>query len=106
MWPPQGLLADLSAAPPGAVVLLHACAHNPTGVDPTPAQWRALLALLASRRLLPFFDCAYQGFATGDLDQDAAAVRYGALDVTVTAACWAPPACHLPLGCESAESTS
>jgi aspartate aminotransferase len=72
------MLADLSAAPPGAVVLLHACAHNPTGVDPTPAQWRTLLALLASRRLLPFFDSAYQGFATGDLDQDAAAVRMAA----------------------------
>jgi hypothetical protein len=69
------MMEDLSAAPPGAVVLLHACAHNPTGVDPTPAQWRQLLALLAARRLLPFFDSAYQGFASGDLDADAQAIR-------------------------------
>ncbi|PNW78716.1 hypothetical protein CHLRE_09g387726v5 [Chlamydomonas reinhardtii] len=70
-----GMCADLSAAPPGAVLLLHACAHNPTGVDPSPEQWRQLLALTQERKLLPFFDSAYQGFASGDLDADAASVR-------------------------------
>ncbi len=55
-----GMVADLSAAPPGAVLLLHACAHNPTGVDPSPEQWRQLLALTQEKRLLPFFDSAYQ----------------------------------------------
>ncbi|KDD77066.1 class I/II aminotransferase, partial [Helicosporidium sp. ATCC 50920] len=71
----EGLLADLGAAPEGAVVVLHACAHNPTGVDPTPAQWRQILEVVQARRLLPFFDSAYQGFASGCLDRDAAALR-------------------------------
>jgi len=71
----QGLLEDLSSAPRGAVVLLHACAHNPTGVDPTPRQWRGILDMVQEKGLLPFFDSAYQGFASGDLEADAAALR-------------------------------
>lgn len=71
----EGMIADLRAAEPGAIVLLHACAHNPTGVDPTPEQWRGILAAVQERRLLPFFDSAYQGFASGDLNADAAALR-------------------------------
>ncbi|PSC72490.1 aspartate cytoplasmic [Micractinium conductrix] len=71
----EGLIADLQAAPEGAVVILHACAHNPTGVDPTPEQWRGILQAVQSRRLLPFFDSAYQGFASGDLERDAASIR-------------------------------
>ena len=70
-----GLQADLEAAPEGALVLLHGCAHNPTGVDPSAAQWAALAALCARKRLLPWFDVAYQGFASGDLDADAAPLR-------------------------------
>lgn len=61
--------------PEGSIVLLHACAHNPTGVDPTREQWAAIQALMAERKLLPWFDCAYQGFASGDPDADAWAVR-------------------------------
>ncbi|KAG8437270.1 hypothetical protein GDO86_008103 [Hymenochirus boettgeri] len=49
----------------------HACAHNPTGVDPRQEQWKELAALVKSRRLFPFFDMAYQGFASGDTDRDA-----------------------------------
>lgn len=71
----QGLLADLNAAPAGAAVILHACAHNPTGVDPTPEQWAGILGAVRARGLLPFFDSAYQGFASGDLERDGAAVR-------------------------------
>lgn len=56
----QGLLEDLAAAPYGAVVVLHACAHNPTGVDPSMEQWRGILTVVQERRLLPFFDSAYQ----------------------------------------------
>ncbi|KAI8463047.1 MAG: aspartate aminotransferase [Monoraphidium minutum] len=70
-----GMLADLRVAEPGSIVLLHACAHNPTGVDPTPEQWRGILGVVIERGLLPFFDSAYQGFASGDLDRDAAALR-------------------------------
>jgi aspartate aminotransferase len=72
---PPGLIADLQAAPEGSVIVLHGCAHNPTGVDPTPAQWGAIADVCAARRHLPFFDVAYQGFATGDLEADAAAPR-------------------------------
>lgn len=56
----QGLIEDLSQAPYGAVVVLHACAHNPTGVDPTMAQWQGILQVVQERKLLPFFDSAYQ----------------------------------------------
>jgi len=71
----QGMLEDLQAAPPGAIVLLHACAHNPTGVDPTQDQWVGIRQLVRSKGLLPFFDSAYQGFASGSLDADAYSVR-------------------------------
>ena len=72
----DGLLADLGAMPEGSVVLLHACAHNPTGVDPTRAQWALILEACRRRRLLPWFDIAYQGFASGDPAEDAWAVRH------------------------------
>lgn len=72
----DGMLATLRAALPGSVVLLHACAHNPTGVDPTQEQWKEIAAVIRERQHFPFFDCAYQGFASGDLARDAWAIRY------------------------------
>ncbi|KAI1822254.1 PLP-dependent transferase [Xylaria intraflava] len=72
----DGLKATLSEAPDRSIVLLHACAHNPTGVDPTLDQWKEIAVLMKEKNHFPFFDCAYQGFATGDLLQDSAAVRY------------------------------
>ncbi|KAK9142622.1 hypothetical protein Syun_012022 [Stephania yunnanensis] len=71
----HGLMEDLGSAPSGAIVLLHACAHNPTGVDPTLDQWNQIRQLMRSKGLLPFFDSAYQGFASGSLDADAESVR-------------------------------
>ncbi|KAL9313426.1 hypothetical protein ACSQ67_018878 [Phaseolus vulgaris] len=76
----EGLLEDLGSAPSGSIVLLHACAHNPTGVDPTLEQWEQIRQLIRSKALLPFFDSAYQaslfsGFASGSLDADAQPVR-------------------------------
>ncbi len=68
------MLERLSDAPEGDVVLIHACCHNPTGADLDPAQWQGLAELLEQRRLVPFLDLAYQGFAV-DLDADAACVR-------------------------------
>jgi aspartate aminotransferase len=62
-------------APAQSIVLLHACAHNPTGVDPTPAQWKEISDIVKERKLFPFFDMAYQGFASGSTDRDALAVR-------------------------------
>jgi aromatic-amino-acid transaminase len=69
-----GMLADLGKLEPGTVVLLHACCHNPTGVDLTVEQWKQVVALVKERGLLPFIDMAYQGFDKG-IDADAAAVR-------------------------------
>lgn len=55
-----GMLEDLCAIPSGAIVVLQACAHNPTGVDPTFEQWEQIRKIVRSRGLLPFFDSAYQ----------------------------------------------
>jgi len=71
----EGMKADLLAAEPGSSVLLHACAHNPTGVDPSPEQWADLSGALKDQDLQVFFDCAYQGFASGDAERDAYAMR-------------------------------
>ena len=64
------------AIPEGSVVVLHACAHNPTGVDPTPEQWIQISDIVKERKLFPFFDMAYQGFASGSTTRDAFAVRH------------------------------
>ncbi|MBW0528383.1 hypothetical protein O181_068098 [Austropuccinia psidii MF-1] len=72
----QAFVAALNSAPSQSVFLLHACAHNPTGVDPTKDQWKELAEIFALKKHFAFFDCAYQGFASGDLDNDAWAVRY------------------------------
>lgn len=69
-----GMLEDLGRLEPGTVVLLHACCHNPTGVDLDTAQWLQLIELLKERKLLPFVDMAYQGFDKGTA-ADATAVR-------------------------------
>ncbi|KAJ2346619.1 Aspartate aminotransferase, cytoplasmic, partial [Coemansia sp. RSA 2618] len=71
----DGMLADLRAAPRGQIFVLHACAHNPTGIDPTPSQWEQIADAMEERGHFPFFDCAYQGFATGNVDRDALAIR-------------------------------
>ncbi len=70
----DGMMATLGGLPPGAIVVLHACCHNPTGADPTPEQWAKILEVVRSRGLVPFLDIAYQGFADG-IDADGAVVR-------------------------------
>jgi len=70
----DAMLEGLRALPPRSVVLLHACCHNPTGVDLTLDQWRAVLPVLAERELLPFLDIAYQGFGDG-VEADAEVLR-------------------------------
>ena len=69
------MLATLREAPAGDVVLLHACCHNPSGLDPSIDEWRSITDVVVERGLIPFIDMAYQGFAT-DLDSDAFAVRH------------------------------
>jgi aspartate/tyrosine/aromatic aminotransferase len=71
----EGMLADVRALPPRSVILLHACAHNPSGCDPSDDQWREILKVVQENNLLPFFDNAYQGFVSGDPEVDAFSVR-------------------------------
>ncbi|KAF9681284.1 hypothetical protein SADUNF_Sadunf06G0209700 [Salix dunnii] len=71
----EGMISDIKAAPEGSFVLLHGCAHNPTGIDPTPEQWEKISDVIQEKNHIPFFDVAYQGFASGSLDADASSVR-------------------------------
>jgi len=70
----DGMTGALDQLPAGSVAVLHACCHNPTGVDLAPGQWDRVIEVVNRRRLVPFLDMAYQGFADG-LDADAMAVR-------------------------------
>ena len=70
----DAMLSTLHACPKRSIVLLHACCHNPTGVDLSPSQWDALIPVLRERELLPYLDLAYQGFGEG-IDADAHSVR-------------------------------
>jgi aromatic-amino-acid transaminase len=70
----EAMVDTLKTLPSGSVVLLHACCHNPTGVDLSRAQWDALIPLLTQRGLVPYLDLAYQGFGDG-IEEDAYAVR-------------------------------
>ena len=70
----EAMCAALAALPPRSIVLLHACCHNPTGVDLNAAQWQQLIPLLRERELLPYLDLAYQGYGDG-INEDAFAAR-------------------------------
>lgn len=72
----EGMQSAIESAPKGSIILLHACAHNPTGVDLTQDQWKQIAKVMKQKELLPFFDCAYQGFASGDLAQDNFSIRH------------------------------
>ena len=76
----DGMLGDLKSAPEGSMILLHACAHNPTGIDPTEAQWKQISDVIKEKKHYPFFDMAYQGFASGDTDKDAFPIRHFILE--------------------------
>lgn len=71
----RGMVEDLEDAPEDSIIVLHGCAHNPSGMDLTFDQWKVLSKLFKQKKLFPFFDTAYQGFCSGDLDKDAAAIR-------------------------------
>ncbi|MEK9776161.1 MAG: amino acid aminotransferase [Quisquiliibacterium sp.] len=70
----KDMLACLAAMPAGSIVVLHACCHNPTGVDLNTDQWKQVVEAVAQRGLVAFLDCAYQGFADG-IEADAQAIR-------------------------------
>ena len=82
----DGMLADLKAAAPGTVVVLHACCHNPTGYDLTPGQWAQVIEVVKAGKLTAFLDMAYQGFADGITDDGAVVGKFVAagLDVFVS----------------------
>jgi len=69
----DGMLADIAAAPAGTIVLLHACCHNPTGYDISPAQWDEVISTIKAKQLTPFLDMAYQGFGYG-IQEDGAVI--------------------------------
>ena len=77
-----GMLADLQAAAPGTIVVLHACCHNPTGYDISAAQWDQVVAAVKARGLTPFLDMAYQGFAEGIAEDGAAIGKFVAAGLT------------------------
>ncbi|RDT03153.1 aspartate/tyrosine/aromatic aminotransferase [Burkholderia contaminans] len=70
----DGMLSALNSYAAGTIVVLHACCHNPTGVDLTEAQWQQVVDVVKARNLVPFLDIAYQGFGE-NIEADAAAVR-------------------------------
>ncbi len=70
----EGMMSALGSAKKGSIVVLHACCHNPTGVELSAEQWREIVSLFEHRALIPFLDFAYQGFAEG-IEEDACAVR-------------------------------
>ncbi|KAK5048083.1 hypothetical protein LTR84_006273 [Exophiala bonariae] len=70
------MISTVRQAPPHSIILLHACAHNPTGIDPTEDQWKEIAQVIYETNLIPFFDCAYQGFASGSISKDNFAIRH------------------------------
>jgi len=72
----EGMVKDLEAAPEQSVVVLHGCAQNPCGVDPTQEQWKMIADVVEKRKHVAMFDFAYQGFVSGDPDVDAWSVRH------------------------------
>ncbi|KAM0326961.1 hypothetical protein ACHAQA_006082 [Verticillium albo-atrum] len=78
-------IAALKAAEPSSAVILHACAHNPTGCDPSVEQWKAIAAVIIERGIFPVFDSAYLGFNSGSVDKDAWAIRYFVEDLGLEA---------------------
>lgn len=72
----DGMLAALNSAPAGTIVVLHACCHNPTGYDITPAQWEQVVQAVKAKNLVPFLDMAYQGFGEGIAEDGAVIAQF------------------------------
>ncbi|WP_370678564.1 amino acid aminotransferase [Comamonas sp. GB3 AK4-5] len=79
----EGMLADLSAAAPGTIVVLHACCHNPTGYDITAAQWEQVIAVVKAKGLVAFLDMAYQGFGYGIAEDGAVIGKFVAAGLNI-----------------------
>ena len=70
------LITTLEEAPIPSIFVFHACAHNPSGSDPSPAQWKQVAEIMKRRNLFPLFDAAYLGLASGNFDEDAYPIRH------------------------------
>ena len=82
----KSYLDALRSAEPKSIIILHACAHNPTGCDPTQDQWREIGRIIKERELFPLFDAAYLGFRSGNFDEDAFSIRHFVNDLGLEAA--------------------
>ena len=69
------LISSINKAPNNSIFLFHVCAHNPTGVDPTKEEWKTIYNAMTNKNHIIFFDCAYQGFASGNHHNDAYPIR-------------------------------
>lgn len=72
----DGYISALKNAEVGSIIILHTVAHNPTGCDPSREQWKVIAEIMQQRRLFPILDSAYLGFNSGNVDEDAWAIRY------------------------------
>lgn len=79
-------ISTLRTASAGSVVVLHTCAHNPTGCDPSKEQWKEIAQVIQQKRIFPIFDSAYLGFNSGSVDEDAWAIRHVVEDLNLEAA--------------------
>jgi aspartate aminotransferase len=79
-------VVTLEEATPGSVFVFHACAHNPSGCDPSQNQWKQIASIMQRRELFPLFDAAYLGLTTGNLEEDAFAIRHFVSDLDMEAA--------------------
>lgn len=77
------LLKTLNKAAPKSIFVLHASAHNPSGWDPSPAEWEVIGKIMKERQLFPIFDAAYLGITSGDYAKDAFAIRYFAEELSL-----------------------
>jgi aspartate aminotransferase, cytoplasmic len=82
----EAYMAALNEAEPGTVIILHACAHNPTGCDPSQEKWYQIGRTVKERRLFPIFDAAYLGFNSGSYNRDAFPIRHFVNDLELEVA--------------------
>lgn len=81
----ESYISGLKDADSSSAVVLHACAHNPTGCDPSRDQWKEIARLVQEKGIFPIFDSAYLGFNSGSVDEDAWAIRYFVDDLKLEA---------------------
>lgn len=72
----ESYMGVLKTAIPGSIIILHSCAHNPTGCDPSKDQWKSIASIVQEKSLFPIFDSAYLGFNSGSVNEDRWAIQY------------------------------